>query len=288
MRENKMQEWMQQDLTVPEKVHDGFEKGIQQIYHIESLQKGVEIMGAGKRETEQKAGQRKGRLFWRRAGLTAAAVAAVFVIAFHSQIYSFAKSLFIHNTIKMGEEKVQETDMRIIKINDGVLTNDFEPHFFESMADLGDKLGVSFLKSSMENTVTGKGRIRAWMQEWGEVGTNDFLYCVKDVSEIEYSEDGETHSHMDSKDAYSIACKTTFFTKVFQDEYGANYDNAEMIEDYKTKNGFSATVFQFATKESGYNLSAIIDHNNIRYEYSTDDEGCTLEEFKAFLDTLTE
>lgn len=286
MRENKMQEWMQQDLAVPQKVHDGFEKGIQQIYHIETLQKGVEIMGAGKRETEQKAGQRKGRLFWRRAGLAAAAVAAVCVIAFHSQIYSFAKSLFVHDTITVGEEKAQETDMRIVKINDGVLTNDLEPQFFESMEDLGDKLGVSFLKSSMENTETGKGRIRAVMYEWGEVRAYDAMFCVKDLSGIQYSEDGAVHSHMDSEDAYSIECAATFYTKAFQDDYGLNYENAEVIEDYKTKNGFTATIIRF--EGAGGCLTATLSHNNIRYEFSISDEGCTLEEFKAFLDTLTE
>lgn len=284
MREKDMQEWMQQDLTVPQKVHDGFEKGIQQIYHMEAEQEGAEIMGAEKKEIEQKAGQRKVRLFWRRAGLAAAAVAAVFVIAFHSQIYSFAQSL-IHDTITVGEKKAKEADMRIVKINDGVLTDDFEPHFFESMADLGDKLGVSFLKSSMENTVTGKGRIRAAMEEWGEVNVHDSMFCVKDISGIQYTEDGYTSAHMDSEDAYSIECRTTFYTKAFQDDYGIEYEDAEVIEDYKTKNGFSATINRF---ENVTGFFAILSHNNIRYEYSTSAESCTLEEFKAFLDTLTE
>lgn len=279
MREKEMQKLMQQDLAVPKKVHDGFEKGLEQIYQMDTEQERIE------EGIERKVDRRNTRLFWRRAGVAAAAI-AVLVIAFHSQIYSFAKSLFIRTSITVGKEKVQETDMGIVKIKDGVLTDDCEPHFFESMEDLGEKLGVSFLKSSMENTVTGKGRIRAEMQEWGEVNTSDFLFCVKDISQIKYLEDGATTSHMDSKDAYSISCETTFFTKAFQDEYGGDYDNTEVIEDYKTKNGFSATVFRFDPEKSGYNLSAIINYDNICYEFTTSDEGCTLEELKTFLDSL--
>lgn len=280
MREKEMQKIMQQDLAVPQRVHDSFEQGLEQIYQMDTEQERIE------EGIEWKVDRRNTRLFWRKAGVAATAAIAVFVCAFHSQIYSFAKSLFIRTSITVGKEKVQETDMRIVKIKDGVLTDDFEPHFFESMEDLGEKLGVSFLKSSMENTVTGKGRIRAVMHEWGEVSTDDFLFCVKDISQIKYLEDGETTSHMDSKDAYSISCETTFFTKAFQDEYGEDYDDTEVIEDYKTKNGFSATVFRFNPEKSGYNLSAVINYDNIRYEFTTSDEGCTLEELKTFLDSL--
>ncbi|MDE6852117.1 MAG: hypothetical protein K2J67_06460 [Lachnospiraceae bacterium] len=286
MREKEMQELMQQELAVPKKVHDGFEKGLRQIYHMDAEQERAEGLEAGEGEIEQKAGHRKGKLSWCKAGLVAAAAAVVLVIVFHSQIYSIAKSLFIHDTVTVGGKKAQETDRKIVEINDGVLTDDFEPQFFESMEDLGEKLGISFLKSSMENRVTGKGRIRAVMQEWGEVNISDFLYCVKDVSQIKYSEDGQTHFQMDREDAYSIECKTSFFTKTFQDIYGSDYEDAEVIENYNTRRGFSATVLRFTLEESGYHLVAIINHNNILYEYSTSDESCTLEEFKAFLDTL--
>lgn len=110
--------------------------------------------------TAWKTGQKGRQGFWRRAGPVAAAVAAVCVIGFHSQIYSFAKSLFIHDTVTVGKKRVaSEADMEIIKIKDGVLSNVGKEYYFESMEDLGKKLGISFLKSSEENDVTGEGRV---------------------------------------------------------------------------------------------------------------------------------
>lgn len=287
MREKIMQEVMQQDLAVPQKVHDGFEKGLRQIYDMDAEEERVKGIEAGMGETEQ----RKYRIFWRRAGLVAVAASAVFVIAFHSQIYSFAKSLFIHDTITMGGTKVQETDMSIVKINDGVLTDDFEGNYFESLEDLGEKLGVSFLKSSVANEVTGKGKVVARMySKYGEVSASDSLFFVKDVSDIRYTEDGQAQCHLDGKDSYTISCSVYFHTKHFQDDFGMEYEDMEVIEEYETKNGFHAIIFGTST---GGAMSATLSHDNIRYEYDIsgepDEKGkvpCTIEEFKSFLDTL--
>lgn len=280
MREERMRELMQQELAVPRKVHDAFERGIEQVAHMDMEQAG----------TTQKAGQKGRQIFWRRAGLVAAAVAAVCVISFHSQIYGFAKSLFIHDTITVGEKaNVQEADVKIIKIKDGVLTDDGERSYFESMEDLGGKLGISFLKSPAENTVTGKGKVVAMMDDTGIVTVQDSLYSVNDVSKIEYTEDGESYFHYDAGKPYSIMCKADFYTKVFQDDMGTIYEGADVIEEYETANGFQATLFQHYEDD----LNAVIYCDNIRYEYSVDncldedDSICTLKDFKAFLDTLT-
>lgn len=283
MREENMRELMQQELAVPDKVHDAFEKGIEQAIHMD-----VEPV-----DTKQKAGQKGHSVFWRRAALVAAAAAAVFVISFHSQIYSFAKSLFIHDAITVGGEKnVQESDMKIVKIKDGVLRKEHKDYYFESMEDLGEQLGISFLKSSVENTVTGKGRTRAMIDDFGQVTLLDFMFFVHDVSQIKYTTDEGVQCFVSGPHAYTIDCQAQFYTKAFQDDFGINYEDSEVIEEYETAHGLHAILFQY---ENASGLHAVIYNDNIRYEYSGDgmvdadgkESICTLEDFKAFLDTLT-
>lgn len=82
-----------------------------------------------------------------------------------------------------------------------------------------------------------------------------------------------------------ISCTAYFYTEAFQDESGMEYVNGTIIEDYDTANGFHATLFQ-----SGSSLDAVFYCDNIRYEYEVDDFNTgtyTVEDFKAFLDTLT-
>lgn len=284
MREEKMRELMQQELAVPEKVHDAFEKGIRQIARMDTEQADIAQVG-----TVQKAGQKGRQVFWRRAGLVAAAAATVCVIGFHSQIYSFAKSLFIHDVIKMGDKEIaQETDTKIIKIKDVELTIGEWQHF-ESWEDAGEKLGISFLTSSMENDVTGKGRVSARMMVEGQATVADDYFAVKDISQIRYKENGShgSQGHIDSEEAYSISCTAHFYTKTFQYDYGKEYVDGAVIEDYDTANGFHATIFRYGDSPE---LNAILYCDNIRYEYHVDacDTGSyTVEDFKAFLDTLT-
>ncbi len=285
MREEKMKEWMQQDSVIPDKVHDGFEKGLQQIFQIDQGSGSTESMGAGKEETRQE----KCRGFLHKAGMAAAVAAAVAVIVFHAQIYSFAKAMFFHETVKVGETDVQEANMKRTKINDGVLTDGSEADYFESLEDLGKRLGVSFLKSSEENDVTGKGRVTAYMDDSGEIRVSDNLFVVNDVSDIHYTEDGQSGCHLDSDNSYTIQCDATFYTDIedIQDGSEVLYDGAEEVEDYDTKNGFHATIF-YPSRESG-TLAALFYYNNIKYEYfvsSVNDNACSLEEFKGFLDTL--
>lgn len=281
MREERMRELMQQEMAVPEKVHEGFEKGIAQVVN----------MDMERADTAQKAGRKGGRLFWRRAGLVAAAVAAVCVMAFHSQIYSFAKSLFIRDVIKIGDEAIQETNTNIIKIKDGVLT-DNKNHYFESLEDVGEKLGVSFLKSSVENDVAVKGRVSAQMLDNGQVEVTDYYFVTKDISQICYTEDDGISCQIDSDEAYSIRCEANFYTKAFRDDYEREWMHSTVIEEYETANGFHATLFRYGNSPA---LCAIVYCDNIWYEYEVsnyqvndfDTETYTVEDFKAFLDTLT-
>lgn len=283
MREENMREWMQQEIAVPEKVHDAFEKGIEQVIHMD-----VEAM-----DTKQKAEQKGHSVFWRRAALVAAAAAIVFVIGFHSQIYSFAKSLFIHDAITVGGEKqVQESDMKVVKIKDGVLRKENEMYYFESLEDLGEQLGISFLKSSAENTVTGKGRIRAMINDYGWVTLWDFFFAVNDVSQLKYTSGEGVSCVASGPHAYTIDCQADFYTEAFQDDMETIYEETDFIEKYETAHGLQAMLFEY---EHASGLHAVIYSDNIRYIYSADgmvdadgkETVCTLKDFKAFLDTLT-
>lgn len=273
MREEKMRELMQQEPAVPQKVHDGFEKGLEQ----------VALMDIGETGKGQKAGQKGRRGFWRRAALVAAAAAAVCAVGFHSQIYSFAESLFIHDVINAGAGNVQEIDAGIIKIRDGILSVN-ESRYFESLEELGEKLGISFLKSSAENDV--KRRISVRMTDDGIVEVSDDSFVVKGISTIHY-DDGTTSDHIDRDDAYQIWCKAYFYTKAFQDSYEMQYRDGAFIEDYETANGFHAKLFWYGDRS---NLKALLYCDNIRYEYDVTSFGpkkYTVKEFEAFLDTLT-
>lgn len=288
-----MREWMQQDLTVPKKVHEGFEKGLQQVYQMD-LEPGEAGRFEEMQSEERQDGQKKYRRFWRRAGLVAAAAAAVVIVIFHEPIYNYAKSLFIHDTVMVEGVKQQEEDVRCIKIKDGVLTDDWEENYFDSMEDLGEQLGISFLKSTAENTVTGKGRVMVRMTEDGDVTVRDSHFSVKDISDIHYDTEKGNTCKITSDNAYIIDCDATFYTKQFQEDYGIDYEDSYVVEEYKTKNGLQAAIIGHKKAEGRYSASVYCD--NIRYEYNYEPEyykeearnnrDQMLAEFKAFLDTL--
>ncbi|MDO4166270.1 MAG: hypothetical protein Q4D32_02575 [Eubacteriales bacterium] len=288
MREGKMRELMQQDCTVPKKVHAGFEKGIQKIYEMDMARGNHENTGVVMGDAKQNREEKRCKRLWRRGSLVVAAACLVLVVGFHSQIYSFARSLFIHETVRVGDAEIGEMDMKAIRINDGVLTPDFEMHYFESMEDLGEKIGVSFMKSSVENEVTGKGRVMAQLDSAsGVVYAYDACCFAENISKLQYSEDGETSYHMDTEDAYVIQCRTTFYTENYQKEKylgaGISYEGANALGSYETRNGLHAELFEI----EGSEVDAIIYCDNIRYEYSMDsDEDYTEETRMTFLDTL--
>lgn len=292
MREKDMQELMKQDFAVPKKVHDSFEKGLEQIYHMDTEQEVVGSMEA--RVEKQQAGGRKVGLFWRKAAVAAAVAAVLCILDASPQIYSFAKGLFMHDKISVAGKDVQEANMDLVEINDGVLPAAYpEQNYFESLEDLGEKLGVSFLKSPMENKVTGKGRVIAWKYEYGDVEISDIIFSCKDISEIEYDGDGRCSWHKDTNENYVISCNVRFHTEKFQDEsYAHGYSTEDgwvSVEEYETAGGFHASIVGSADRSKDgmlyEDLRAVICYNNMWYEY--DAVGCRLENFKLFLDSLT-
>lgn len=299
MREKEMQELMQQDIAVPKRIHDSFEKGLEQIYHMDTEQGMVDSMEVG--IEEQQAGGRKAEVFWRKTGtfwrkasVVAAAAAVLCILDASPQIYSFARGLFMHDKVTVAGKDVQEANMDLVEINDGALPAAYPEHnYFESLEDLGEKLGVSFLKSPMENKVTGNGRVMARKYEYGDVEISDMIFSCKDISEIEYDGDGGCSWHMDTNENYVISCNISFHTKKFQDElYALGYsteDGWALVEEYETAGGFHASIVGPADRSADdmlyEDLRAVICYNNMWYEYDAD--GCRLGDFKLFLDSLT-
>lgn len=221
------------------------------------------------------------RRWWKPAVATAAAlVLGVCCLSFSPQVRAFAANLFMKNATYVGDEPIGEANLDIVPIND-VAPEAWDAEY-DTLEEVEELLGITLLKSS--KTFDAPVPIVTI----GHVFNNQIISIWSDPYYVndERIEDLTPHSfaaYSTGDNPYHISYYARFHANY--EDISKTYDNYKegysFVENYTTANGLQAAIFQ----DSAY-MTALIYHNNIRYELTMG--GCNkVEVLEDYLETLS-
>lgn len=227
------------------------------------------------------------RKWWKPAVATAAAlVVGVCAIGFSPQIKAFADEFFNASVVFNNDERF-EGKMEQIHINEGITAEQVEATYY-NIEEVEELFGIKLLHSTK---TSDKPVPTVWIFAidhggYIEIGDNKY-YMYNQVIDLSQDENGNT-VHTTGDGAYRISYTASFLTDRGEGNLGfeGHYGQAQYIETYTTANGLKAGIF-LGGEYGGY--TAVIFHNNIRYEIELDQYGSTgdIQTLRDYLDTLS-
>lgn len=254
----------------------GYKETFSKVHASEQLKERVINMAENRKKSNQMAVK---------FGACAAVAALALGICFHSQIQTFAERIMARGTTQLGE-KVISAEIGGITVHN--LTKDQQQAAYKTIEDVESVLGVDLLSSDAAYDMPVRAiSINRWSDEsgWAILSVDAAAYYVNDM-EMAIDEDPSGNLLKATGDnPYQISYEAELYNTVQKniENVVSDYKGAVWTEEYETADGLQAEVFRF-----GGNYNAIICHDGILYRFaiSGGTTDGTLEELKAFLDTL--